>query len=345
MAPSQGWPEELEQAYRFLTEVRLDLDGKPVTLGNDSAESAHWLASQVMRRATAMWRSCLRTAQRSQTEPDYLYAVSATSLFYKSMIQDGELPRPDDLAALMRLERVAAERALHARSKASASSRSAASQRLDGATSTSTAQETIIGPAVEKGIEFPDMLATPQRAATAGSQSSDGSDEPRNSARIEVDHAKEGESVRQPVRRFVFISYSHKDKRWLDDLRTHLKPYLRDGSIMAWSDQEIATGSKWFSEIQAALAQTSVAVLLVTPSFLASDFIQEHELAPVLKEAEHGGVRIVWVPVRACAYQRTALNDYQAVIAPDKPLALMKAERDEVWVRVCREIEKAARHA
>ena len=54
----------------------------------------------------------------------------------------------------------------------------------------------------------------------------------------------------------VFISYSHKDKRWRDDLDTHLKPYLRGGSIVSWSDQQIAPGSKWFREIQSALANS-----------------------------------------------------------------------------------------
>jgi len=62
----------------------------------------------------------------------------------------------------------------------------------------------------------------------------------------------------------VFISYSHQDKRFLEDLLTHLKPYLRKCTITAWSDQQIEPGSKWFGEIQAALAKTSVAVMLVS---------------------------------------------------------------------------------
>jgi hypothetical protein len=42
----------------------------------------------------------------------------------------------------------------------------------------------------------------------------------------------------------VFISYSHNDKKWLDELEKHLKPYLRGSSIISWSDQQIAPGSK-----------------------------------------------------------------------------------------------------
>jgi hypothetical protein len=139
----------------------------------------------------------------------------------------------------------------------------------------------------------------------------------------------------------VFISYSRVDKAWLETFETHLKPYLRGGSVKSWSDQEITPGSKWFEDIRAALTDTKVAVLLVTPDFLASDFIHEHELGPLLKEAEQGGVKILWVPVRASAYKRTALKDYQAVLEPSKPLAGMsEAERDQAWVKICEKIEK-----
>jgi hypothetical protein len=148
------------------------------------------------------------------------------------------------------------------------------------------------------------------------------------------------------VRDQVFISYSHNDERSRGELVTHLKPYLRSGTITAWSDRQIQAGSKWFSEIKAALARTSVAVMLVSPGFLASDFIHEHELGPFLKEAEAGGVRILWVLIRDCAYQETLLKDYQALISPpDKPFASMpKGKRDTAWRKACETIKEAANH-
>jgi len=148
--------------------------------------------------------------------------------------------------------------------------------------------------------------------------------------------------LKNATRDQVFICYSHKDERWLNDLQTHLKPYVRNGSVTAWSDKKIAPGSKWFPEIEAALNSAKVAVLLVTPNFLASDFIHEHELGPLLKKAEQDKVRIIWIPVRACSYKETPLKDYQAVIDPGKPLANMKAERDKAWVEICKEIKNSA---
>jgi hypothetical protein len=140
----------------------------------------------------------------------------------------------------------------------------------------------------------------------------------------------------------VFISYSHRDTRWRDDLDKHLKPYLRGVPVKSWSDQQIAPGSKWFAEIESALENAKVAVLLISPDFLASDFIHEHELGPLLKKADEHGVTILWVPVRDSAYKQTPLTNYQAVIDPMKPLARMNTpKRDQAWVKICDEIKKA----
>lgn len=151
-----------------------------------------------------------------------------------------------------------------------------------------------------------------------------------------------GKLMEPTNRELVFISYSHKDKRWLDELVTQLKPYVRQGSIKPWSDEQIQPGSKWPDEIEKALERTRVAVLLVTAHFLASDFIADRELHPLLLEAKRGGLTILWIPVRACAYETTSLKDYQAIISPEKPLAEMRGKRDRAWVKICRAIEDAA---
>jgi hypothetical protein len=142
-------------------------------------------------------------------------------------------------------------------------------------------------------------------------------------------------------KRKIFISYSHKDKKFLNELLQHLKPFERNGQLSAWSDSQIKPGDKWYPEISNALTEARVAVLLVSPSFLSSDFIDKHELGPLLKKADEGGVRIIWVPVRACSWKKSGIAKFQAAHSPDKPLAQMNAERDTAWVTICEKIEEA----
>jgi hypothetical protein len=144
------------------------------------------------------------------------------------------------------------------------------------------------------------------------------------------------------MRDHVFISYCRSDKKLLDEFLIQLNPFVRSGAVTTWSDEQITAGSKWFGEIEEALTKTRVAVLLVSPSFLASDFIHEHELGPLLKEAKAGGVKILWIPIRASAWEETPLKNYQSVSPPKKPLARMStAARDEAWVEICKQIKHA----
>lgn len=79
----------------------------------------------------------------------------------------------------------------------------------------------------------------------------------------------------------VFVSYSHADQKWLEKLRLFLKPLEQQGLIRIWDDREIQVGSTWLAEIQKSLQSARFAILLVTQHFLASDFIQQEELAHV----------------------------------------------------------------
>jgi hypothetical protein len=140
----------------------------------------------------------------------------------------------------------------------------------------------------------------------------------------------------------VFISYSHKDRKWLEALRTHLKPLVRNSEITVWDDSMIMPGEKWAEEIKRALASATVAVLMVTPDFLASDFIAEHELLPLLKASRKEGLKVLWIAVKPSMYGETEIAGYQALNDPEKPLSRLNgADRDRELVRICEEIKSA----
>jgi ribosomal protein S18 len=137
----------------------------------------------------------------------------------------------------------------------------------------------------------------------------------------------------------VFVSYSHQDSDWLKKLQTMLKPLARTGKIALWDDTQLQAGQKWRNEIQEAINRAKVAVLLVSPSFLASDFIDQNELPPLLKAAEQEGLIILWVAVSYSLYKHSPIEQYQAANDPSNPLdTLQPGEINRVLVSVAERI-------
>jgi WD40 repeat protein len=155
--------------------------------------------------------------------------------------------------------------------------------------------------------------------------------------------ALSGSQPQSVLRDLVFISYSHRDKVWLDRLLIFLKPYMRQ-DLKVWADPYIEVGGEWRRNIDTALTRCCVGVLLLSPDFLASDFIYDQELPPLLKEAGTGAITLAIVPITSSPYETTQLESRQFVHPPDKPLdSLPEHERNAAFVQIVKEIAKAAR--
>jgi class 3 adenylate cyclase len=146
------------------------------------------------------------------------------------------------------------------------------------------------------------------------------------------------------VRDGVFISYSHRDRDWLKMLQTHLRPYVRRSVISAWDDTQIKPGADWQQEIRQGLARARVAVLLVSPHFLESEFVAREEWPVLLAAAEQEGLVVIWFVLSACSYGETDIPRYQAALDPERPLdTLTIAEQNRALVNVCQAIKRVLR--
>ena len=138
-----------------------------------------------------------------------------------------------------------------------------------------------------------------------------------------------------PPSKRIFVSYAHKDGEWLTQFHTHFKPYVRNAHFDVWADTKLRPSQKWEEIIRTEMESADIGVLLVSPDFLASDFIFDHELPTLLKK------KVFWIAVRPSAYKETALNDLQSANDPAKPLALLPpAEQDAAWVEICTRLKE-----
>lgn len=147
--------------------------------------------------------------------------------------------------------------------------------------------------------------------------------------------------------RNIFISFSHKDKSYRDELVPALEAVaaIRD---RVWFDQKfIDIGDRFHPEIQRALAESKVGILLVSSHFLTSDYITRHELPFLLRQAERGALKLGILHVSAVARAALAipveidgkshtvnLADTIGVNGPAEPLDRMSpGERNALYAR------------
>ncbi len=152
----------------------------------------------------------------------------------------------------------------------------------------------------------------------------------------------------------VFISYSHRDKKWCKKLRKYIKPITNDGTIEVWSDQDLEYGDRWRDIIQKKLAQSSIAILLISPDFLNSEFIANSELPTLLHSSHSEGLLIIPLILETCLYDileynypdskmgphKFKLSEFQSAGSLTKTLdTLEKPEQNRIFDEIARKIK------
>lgn len=134
---------------------------------------------------------------------------------------------------------------------------------------------------------------------------------------------------------YLFFSYSHKDEGLRDELETHLASLRREGKIRSWHDRKITGGQEWARQIDDNLKAADVILLLVSPTFVASDYCWDVELKHAMRRHEAGEARVIPVILRPADWQNTPFGKLQALPKNATPVTKWP-DRDEAFLDVAR---------
>src|SRR5205085_720310 len=96
----------------------------------------------------------------------------------------------------------------------------------------------------------------------------------------------------------VFYCYTRQDKELRDELENHLCVLKRSGNIITWHDREIQAGVEWEKEIEARLESAHLILLLVSASFIASEYCWGEEMRRALERHLTGKAHVIPILLR-----------------------------------------------
>ena len=103
----------------------------------------------------------------------------------------------------------------------------------------------------------------------------------------------------------IFISYSHKDDRFRDELDAHLSNLKQQNIVRSWHDRRIMAGTDWLHQIDESLESARLILLLISPAFMRSDYCTGIEMKRALSRHENGTARAIPVLLRPVDWENS----------------------------------------
>lgn len=111
-----------------------------------------------------------------------------------------------------------------------------------------------------------------------------------------------------------FVSYAHRNQQLADGFVDELMQVLRPSKAYQyhiWMDKGIIVGDQWKRQILNARDRCSFGLLLVSPSFLGSDFICREELPHFVGECRTPSIPVMLSKVDFQLHDLKGLDEFQ----------------------------------
>ncbi len=123
----------------------------------------------------------------------------------------------------------------------------------------------------------------------------------------------------------IFCGYASKDEALFKQLHT---------PINVWNYRDIPPGAEWDSEIEHQLSTADIIILLLSPSFIASEYCWSKEMQWAITRHTAGDARVIPIILKPTPdWETTPLGSLQALPVDAKPISTWR-NRDEAFANV-----------
>src|SRR6266704_5642769 len=131
----------------------------------------------------------------------------------------------------------------------------------------------------------------------------------------------------------VFISYSHKDQAFREELEIHLSNLKRQNIISSWYDGNIAPGSELEPQIMDHLMSAQIILLLISADFIHSDFCYSIEMKQAIDRHNAGEARVIPILLRPTDWQGAPFDKLK-ILTTDAKAVTKWRRRDDAFADI-----------
>ena len=140
----------------------------------------------------------------------------------------------------------------------------------------------------------------------------------------------------------IFISYSHKDTKYREELEKHLSTLRRQGLISTWHDRKITPGMEWAKEVDKNLNVSRIILLIITSNFIASNYCFDIEMKKAMEKHKSGKARVIPIIAEHCDWHGLEFSNLEALPTKARPIQDWGLY-DEAYTDIAKGIRKVVR--
>jgi hypothetical protein len=149
-------------------------------------------------------------------------------------------------------------------------------------------------------------------------------------------------SLGQAEKLLLFFSYARQDKGLRDKLEEHLSNLKYRELITTWHIREIGAGEDWQQQVDIHLESAHIILLLISASFMASQYCYSMEMTRAIERHREGKARVIPVLLRPVLFTGAPFAMLKMLPTNGKPVASWR-NRDSAFVDIALGIERVVR--